>query len=132
MIGGSFYLSGIYGFYCNINEENYLGLGSAISCKARLIDHMHSFTGSRTKQYKHKFITEHQGINNLTWSPLITSPNFVHNWNLEPISANMSLGRSKTLRGFAQFSLRVLEQSIMDKYTPSLNPNAQKNIYFFA
>lgn len=35
------------------------------------------------------------------------------------------MGGSKILRGFVQFPLRVLEQCMMDKYQPSLNPNVK-------
>jgi hypothetical protein len=83
---------------------------------------MASFNGHRTQQYMHKFVMANGGIDNLTWCPLVTCPNLIHNWNIDNISSNLSLGGSKILRGFSQFSLRVLEQSMMDKYTPSMNP----------
>lgn len=123
--------SGVYGFFFNSgNEVTKVGLGSSISCRARLIDHMASFNDHRTQQYMHSFVMANGGLNNLTWSPLITSPNLVHNWNISNISSDMSLGASKVLRGFAQFPLRVLEQGMMDKYSPALNPSTGDVIYF--
>jgi hypothetical protein len=118
--------SGVYGFF--FNDE--LGLGSAVSCRARLVDHMASFYNHRDQNYMHKFVMSHGGIENLTWSPLITSTNLVHDWNVSHSTTQLSLGGHKTLLGFTQFPLRVLEQGMMDKYTPSLNPYAGQIGYF--
>lgn len=68
----------------------------------------------------HKFVMAGEGLNSLKWSPLVTTSNLVHNWNVKNISSDISLGASKILRGFAQFPLRILEQGMMDKYNPSL------------
>lgn len=125
------YDSGIYGFFLNTQDGGIkVGLGSSISCRARLIDHMASFYGHRTQQFMHKFVMDNGAINNLTWSPLITCDNLVHNWSVNNVGSDMSLGASKVLRGFAQFPLRVLEQGMMDKYSPALNPNTGDVIYF--
>lgn len=122
--------SGIYGFFINSEEDIKVGLGSAISCRGRVVDHMASFNGHRTQQFMHKFVMAGEGLNNLKWSPLITTSNLVHNWNVNNISSDISLGASKILRGFAQFPLRVLEQGMMDKYKPYLNPNAGQVTFF--
>lgn len=71
--------SGIYGFFMHSEESIKVGLGSAISCRARLVDHMASFNGHRTQQFMHKFVMAGEGLNSLKWSPLVTTSNLVHN-----------------------------------------------------
>nr|YP_007475441.1 hypothetical protein H888_mgp04 [Microbotryum cf. violaceum BFL-2013]AGE14654.1 hypothetical protein [Microbotryum cf. violaceum BFL-2013] len=91
---------------------------------------MRSFLGSREQQFMHKYVMENGGISKLTWAPLITTPNIVHNWHVDHSTLDISLGGSKALRGFSQLSIRVLEQAMMDKYSPSMNPNAGQVIFF--
>lgn len=122
--------SGVYGFFFTSMDDSKLGLGSALSCEARLNDHINSFKGRRIQQFMHKYVMTNGGLANVMWSPLITSPNLVHNWHTQLNSFNISLGASNTLTGFAQFPIRVLEQGMMDKYHPGLNPNAG-NVTFF-
>lgn len=66
--------SGIYGFFL----EDKLGLGSAISCRARLTDHMASFNGNRRQHFMHQYVRAKNALPELTLSPLITTPNLVH------------------------------------------------------
>lgn len=55
--------SGIYGFFFNRpGKDTDLGLGSAVSCRARLTDHMNSFYGHRTQNYMHKFVMANGGL----------------------------------------------------------------------
>jgi hypothetical protein len=123
--------SGVYGFFLKTQDGlTHLGLGSALSCEDRLVDHIASLNSKRSQQFMHQFILANGGISSVTWCPLITSPNLVHDWSLDSNSLNMSLGASKVLRGFTQFHIRVLEQAMMDKYTPYMNSNTSNVIFF--
>lgn len=56
--------SGVYGFFFNGDEK--LGLGSAISCRTRLTDHMASFYDNRPQQFMHKYVMRNGGLTHLT------------------------------------------------------------------
>jgi len=43
--------------------------------KKRLKDHLNSFNGHRTMQKIHLFIKLNGGLQSLTWSPLVITPN---------------------------------------------------------
>lgn len=61
------YDSGIYGFFLSKKDNtSELGLGSAIACRSRLIDHMSSFNGSRTQQFMHKHVLSNGGLDKLS------------------------------------------------------------------
>lgn len=119
--------SGVYAFFYNKDGDVKLGLGSALCCKTRLKDHISSFKNHRVQQFMHKFIQNVNGIDYLSWSPLITCANIVQT----PIyNENISLGASKMLRAFGQFHLRVIEQAMVNKYKPTLTSDSQEVIFF--
>lgn len=39
---------------------------------------MRSFIGNREQQFMHKHVMSNGGISELTWCPLVTTPNIVH------------------------------------------------------
>jgi hypothetical protein len=65
--------SGIYIFYHNSGK---FAIGSALSFKRRLTDHLNQFKGHRTMQKLQKFVDANGGLKNLSWSPLIITPNY--------------------------------------------------------
>ena len=123
--------SGVYGFF--LPEENSIKiyLGSALSFQARLFSHISSFSGGRPITYIHNYVTASGEMSNLTWCPLISYPNLVRGWNVNCFNTELSLGASKVLIGFSQFPARVLEQSMINKYSPSLNPINPNVIFFY-
>jgi hypothetical protein len=130
------YDSGVYGFFHQVEHAPsdisiHLGIGSATSCRSRLVDHMASLKGHRPQQFMHKFILDNGGFSNTTWSPLITTSNMILDWNKMNASNNkISLGATNVLRGFAQLPIRMLEQAMMDKYCPSMNPGNNLVLFF--
>lgn len=61
------YDSGVYGFFfTDLSGSQHLGLGSALSCRARLIDHLSRFNSTGVRQFMHKFVDRNGGISNLT------------------------------------------------------------------
>jgi hypothetical protein len=56
--------SGVYGFFYTAKDNSFhQGIGSTISCKARLTDHLSSFKDHRTLQFMHKFVVNDKGSN---------------------------------------------------------------------
>ena len=70
--------SGIYCFM-HKNTGNY-GIGSALSCRSRLIDHMNSFNDHRLRSHLHNWIMINGGISSVKWAPIITHDNIVQEW----------------------------------------------------
>src|SRR6218665_2002200 len=66
------------GIYCFVHKEtgNY-GIGSAISCRDRLYDHMNSFYGHRLKSRPHGRVLANGGISSVKWAPIIIYDNIV-------------------------------------------------------
>ena len=120
--------SGVYAFVHS--ETSSVGIGSAVSCRSRLIDHMRSFEGNRDKTYLHTWINDHGGIDSVRWAPIITMSNIEMPLRTNLTIDTLSVGGSKILRAFAQYPIRVLEQCIMTHYSPSLNP-IDSNVIFF-
>ena len=61
------------GIYCFVHKETgKFGIGSAISCRVRLIDHMNSFNGNRLNSYLHEWVLANGGLSSIKWAPIIT------------------------------------------------------------
>lgn len=46
-------------------KTGYYGIGSAISCRSRLIDHMNSFNGHRLRSHLHDWIITNGGVSSV-------------------------------------------------------------------
>lgn len=69
------------GIYCFIHiDTNYYGIGSALSCRSRLNDHMNSFYDHRLKSHLHVWVMKNGGILSIKWAPIITFDNIVQEW----------------------------------------------------
>ncbi len=99
--------SGIYIFY---HSSGKFAIGSAMNFQRRLRDHMSSINGHRIMQKLHSFTKKNGGLNELTWSPLIVTPNFYKLFlSLYPNHV-FTKGEIQILVALTQFMPRVLEQ----------------------
>nr|YP_009710351.1 hypothetical protein [Ceratocystis albifundus]QFX74853.1 hypothetical protein [Ceratocystis albifundus] len=122
------------GIYCFVHKETgNFGIGSAISCRDRLYDHMNSFYGHRLKSRLHEWVLANGGISSVKWAPIITYDNIVQEWYNQNYAFSLSKGGAKILQGFGQYVSRILEQSLYINYKPYLNINNDKlkDIIFF-
>lgn len=122
------------GIYCFIDEKTgNVGIGSAISCKNRLKDHMNSFNGHRSKSYLHEWVLENGGITSIKWAPIITYDNIIQDWYNINYVLSLSKGGAKILQGFGQYVSRILEQCLYTQYKPFFNIKNKelKDIIFF-
>ena len=69
------------GVYIFLHNNGKYAIGSAMNFKRRLVDHINSFRGHRIKQNLHKFTKDNGGLNSITWSPIIITPNFYKLFN---------------------------------------------------
>lgn len=117
------------GIYCFVQKEtNKCAIGSAISIRNRLNDHMNSFNGNRLKSYLHNSVLNNGGVASLKWAPLITYDNIIQEWYSTNHAFPLSQGATKILQGFAQYVSRILEQSMYTKYKPYFNIKDEKKI----
>jgi len=123
--------SGVYAFTLSGAEQPQHYIGSALSFSSRVKDHMSSFNGRRISSLLHETVNATPGgLSNLSWSPLISCNNIVLDWDSAHSLHELSIGARKTLVGFAQFPIRVLEQAMMDQYKPTLNGLSHSVLYF--
>lgn len=87
--------------------------------------------------YLHEWIISQKGLFSTIWSPLIYSNSIIKEWQIINHSFNykedLTLGGQKVLQGFAQYPLRILEQSFYTHFKPYLNigKSGIKPIIFF-
>jgi hypothetical protein len=120
------------GLYIFKHSSGKFAIGSAINFQRRLRDHMSSINGHRIMQKLHSFTKNNGGLNELTWSPLIITPNFYKLFiSLYP-NYVFTKGEIQILIALTQFMPRVLEQCYILHYKPELNGNKKRtyNIIF--
>lgn len=123
------YTSGVYCF--THLPTGKIGIGSSISCAARLRDHISSFNGHRTRTFLHDWVNKNGGIKSLSWTPIITYPNIYQEWYKRYPSSILSIGGINLLRAFALYPSRVFEQGLIDHYNPFLNNTSIIGFYNF-
>lgn len=96
--------SGIYIFF---HKTGNIGLGSALSCRDRLQDHINSFYGNRAKTFIHRWILNNGGIKSVKWAPNITYVNVVQEWYNYNFDSTLSFAGTNILQGFGQSSVRL-------------------------
>lgn len=107
-------------------------MGSALSCRDRLQDHMNSFYGHRPRTFLHNWIIDNGGIKSVKWAPIISYDNIVQEWYNRNFDSPLSLGNTKILQGFGQYIIRLLEQCLYTYNKPFLNIyHEQRGIIFF-
>lgn len=121
--------SGVYIFK---HSSGKFAIGSAMNFQRRLLDHLNSFYGHRVMQKLHLFTAKNGGLNEITWSPLIITPNFYRlfiSMNPDHVLTKQEL---QILVAITQFMPRVLEQSYISHYEPELtgNKNGSYNVIF--
>lgn len=111
----------------------YCSIGSALSCRNRLNEHMVSLNGHRPQTFFHKWVSHNGGITPIRWAPIITFNNIVQEWYNLNYDSPLSVGGANILQGFAQYSIRLLEQCVYTNYRPYLNGKSEKSkdIIFF-
>jgi len=125
-------MAAVYGFFVPDGDDTHVSIGSAISCRDRVARHWRNFKPHNAERPLHSFVVEHGLLSKVTWSPLISCPKLVELFYINYPTAHLSEGAVNTLRGFAQFPLRVLEQAMMDKYSPSLSHTSDVLSFNFA
>lgn len=122
------------GIYCFKHLDfAYCSIGSALSCRNRLNEHMASLNGHRGQTFFHKWVSHNGGIPPIRWAPIITFNNIVQEWYNLNYDSPLSVGGANILQGFAQYSIRLLEQCVYTNYRPYLNGKSEKSkdIIFF-
>lgn len=123
------------GIYCFVhNKTGKYGIGSAISIRNHMNDHMNSFNGNRLRSLLHDWVMANGGVSSIKWAPIITYDNIVQQWYSINYAFPLSQGGVKILQGFGQYVSRVLEQSFYTNYKPYLNIKDEqklKDIIFF-
>lgn len=117
--------SGVYLFR---HLSGKFALGSAMNFKNRLKDHLNSFNGHRTMQKIHLFTKLNGGLQSLTWSPLVITPNFYKLFTSIYPNHVLTKGELDVLSALTQFMPRILEQSFVSHYKPELN-GGKKGVY---
>lgn len=97
------------------NNGKY-GIGSALSFRNRLNDHINSLNGHRPRTILHNWIINHGGIASVYWSPIITFDNIVQQWDNTNYDCPLSIGAAKILQGYGQYAARILEQCVYTNY----------------
>lgn len=120
------------GVYCFQHESGKFGIGSSISCLARLRDHISSFKGHRAATFLHTWINNNGGIGSAVWSPIITYPNLYTLWYEKYPAVYLNIGGINLLRAFALYPARILEQALIDFYKPYLNETSTVGFFNFA
>ena len=93
--------SGLYCFRHKITGE--YGIGSALSCRNRLNDHVNSLNGYRLRSKLHDWILKNGGITTVNWAPIITFDNIVQEWYSINSTSPLSVGGGNILKGFGQY-----------------------------
>ncbi len=120
------------GVYAFIHDSGHVGIGSAMTCTARLQDHLRSFTGSRDSTFMHTWVKEHGGLDSLNWAPIITMPNLETVWMKSNSMDTLSAGADKVLQCITQYPTRIMEQCLLTQYRPYLNAEGKPyNVIFF-
>lgn len=123
------------GIYCFVHKETgKYGIGSAISLRNRLNDHINSFYGNRLRSHLHDWVMTNGNLSSIKWAPVITYDNIVQEWYSINYAFPLSQGAAKILQGFGQYVSRILEQCIYTNYKPFFNIKDQqklKDIIFF-
>jgi len=88
------------GIYCFVHKTGKFGIGSAISCRNRLNDHMNSFNGHRLRSHLHEWVIANGNVSSVKWAPIITYDNIVQEWYNINYAFPLSQGGSKVLQGF--------------------------------
>lgn len=69
------------GIYCFVHKTTgKYGIGSAISFRNRLNDHMNSFNGNRLRSLLHDWVMANGGVTSIKWAPIISYDNIVQEW----------------------------------------------------
>lgn len=120
------------GVYCFQHQSGKFGIGSSLSCLARLRDHISSLKGHRAATFLHSWINDNGGIGSAVWTPIITYQNLYTLWHEKYPTANLNIGGISLLRAFALYPARVLEQALIDFYKPYLNDTNTVGFFNFA
>jgi hypothetical protein len=86
------------GIYCFVHISGKFGIGSAISLRNRLNDHLNSLYGHRLKSYLHEWVIANGGISSVKWAPIITYDNIVQEWYSINYAFPLSQGGTKILQ----------------------------------
>lgn len=123
------------GVYCFVHKKTgKYGIGSAISLRNRLNDHMNSFYGNRLRSHLHDWVMANGNVSSIKWAPIITYDNIVQQWYNINYAFPLSQGGAKILQGFGQYVSRILEQCIYTNYKPYFNIKDEqklKDIIFY-
>lgn len=122
------------GIYCFKHIGfGYCSVGSALSCRSRLNEHMASLNGHRPQTFFHKWVSDNGGIAPIRWAPIITYNNIVQEWYNLNSDSPLNVGGANILQGFGQYSVKLLEQCVYTNYKPYLNGQNEtsKDIIFF-
>ena len=122
------------GIYCFLHTETgNFGIGSALSFRSRLLDHINSFRGHRQRFHLHDWILANGGLSSVKWAPIISFDNIVQEWYNTNYAFPLSRGGTNLLQGFGQFVSRIMEQCIFTHYKPFFNIKGEqkKDIIFF-
>lgn len=123
------------GVYCFVHKKTgKYGIGSAISLRNRLNDHMNSFYGNRLRSHLHDWVIANGDVSSIKWAPIITYDNIIQEWYNINYAFPLSQGGAKILQGFGQYVCRILEQCIYTNYKPYFNIKDEqvlKDIIFF-
>ena len=120
------------GVYIFKHKSGKLAVGSALSCRDRLQDHLNSFYGHRPKTFLHEWVLENGGIESVRWAPMITYDNIVQKWNSNNFDLPLSIGGYRILQGFGLYIARLLEQCVYSYNKPCLSMYSEDRgiIYF--
>jgi len=110
--------AGVYGFK-HLDTGNFC-IGSSTCCFNRLQYHQASFSGYKASSF-HKWVNANGVIQKLSWSPLITLPNFNQEWIKLFRTEEISLAGNNTILAFNLYPIRILEQAMINNYKPFLN-----------
>lgn len=117
-----------------MHKTGKFGIGSAISFRNRLNDHMNSFYGNRLRSHLHEWVMNNKNLSSIRWAPIISYDNIVQEWYSINYAFPLSQGGAKILQGFGLYVSRILEQCIYTKYKPYFNIKDEqklKDIIFF-
>lgn len=106
-----------------VGREGKYAIGSAMNFQRRLRYHMSSFNEHRVKQKLQNFTIKNGGLKELSWSPLIITPNFYNLFISHNPNYVLSKGELQILIALTQFMPRVLEQCYISHFNPELNGN---------
>ena len=121
--------SGVYIFK---HISGKLAVGSALSCRDRLQDHLNSFYGHRPKTFLHEWVINNGGIESVKWAPMLTYDNITQKWYNNNYDSPLSLGGTRILLAFGIYMARLLEQCIYSYNKPYLSKYSEDRyiIYF--